>query len=49
MTIAVFADLHEPFSELNNRASYKYAMAAEIKNIEMFIQSGDWSITPLYV
>ena len=36
-----------PLSSPNNLFSKRYAAAAAIKNIEIFIQSGDLPITPL--
>ena len=45
---AVIGDL-KPIFSLNNRASIRYAIAADMKNIEILIQSGDLPKTPLYV
>ena len=44
---AAFFDLHATPSELNSRASYIYAVAADTKKIAMLIKSGDLPITPL--
>ena len=41
--------LHTVFSLLSCRVSYIYDMAAEMKNIAIFIQSGEVPMTPLYV
>ena len=46
-SIARLGCLHIVESFLNCRVSYIYAVAAEIKNIAMFSQSGDFPITPL--